>query len=47
MVMDSQSLLYVAGNQVVILDLKTKSQSYLRSSSGGGIGFIVVCPFFF
>uniref|UniRef100_A0A8C3L0B6 Cilia- and flagella-associated protein 44 n=1 Tax=Chrysolophus pictus TaxID=9089 RepID=A0A8C3L0B6_CHRPC len=44
MVMDSQSLLYVAGNQVVILDLKTKSQSYLRSSSGGGIGFIAAHP---
>ncbi|XP_072192974.1 cilia- and flagella-associated protein 44 [Excalfactoria chinensis] len=44
MVLDSQSLLYVAGNQVVILNLKTKSQSYLRSSSGGGIGFIVAHP---
>ncbi|XP_021254569.1 cilia- and flagella-associated protein 44 isoform X3 [Numida meleagris] len=44
MVMDSQSLLYVAGNQVVILDLKTKSQSYLRSSSGGGIGFLAAHP---
>ncbi|OXB83351.1 UNVERIFIED_CONTAM: hypothetical protein H355_001788 [Colinus virginianus] len=44
MVLDSQSLLYVAGNQVVILDLKTKSQSYLRSSSGGGIGFIAAHP---
>uniref|UniRef100_G1NND7 Cilia and flagella associated protein 44 n=1 Tax=Meleagris gallopavo TaxID=9103 RepID=G1NND7_MELGA len=44
MVLDSQSLLYVAGNQVVILDLKTKSQSYVRSSSGGGIGFIAAHP---
>ncbi|XP_009637348.1 cilia- and flagella-associated protein 44-like [Egretta garzetta] len=42
--MDSQTLLYIAGNQVVLLDLKTKSQSYLRSSSGGGIGFIVAHP---
>lgn len=40
--MDSQTLMYIAGNQVVLLDLKTKSQSYLRSSSGGGIGFITV-----
>ncbi|XP_035170780.1 cilia- and flagella-associated protein 44 isoform X1 [Oxyura jamaicensis] len=44
MVMDSQTLLYIAGNQVVLLDLKTESQSYLRSSSGGGIGFITAHP---
>uniref|UniRef100_A0A8C2YF38 Cilia- and flagella-associated protein 44 n=1 Tax=Coturnix japonica TaxID=93934 RepID=A0A8C2YF38_COTJA len=44
MVLDGQSILYVAGNQVVIMNLKTKSQSYLRSSSGGGIGFIVAHP---
>ncbi|XP_051634918.1 cilia- and flagella-associated protein 44 isoform X1 [Manacus candei] len=42
--MDSQKLLYIAGNQVVIQDLKTKSQRYLRSSSGGGIGFIAAHP---
>ncbi|KFO08610.1 WD repeat-containing protein 52, partial [Balearica regulorum gibbericeps] len=44
LLMDSQTLMYIAGNQVVLLDLKTKSQSYLRSSSGGGIGFITVHP---
>ncbi|XP_034645238.1 cilia- and flagella-associated protein 44 [Trachemys scripta elegans] len=42
--LDSQTLLYVAGNQLVLLDLKTKYQSYLRSSSGGGIGIITVHP---
>ncbi|XP_054683235.1 cilia- and flagella-associated protein 44 [Grus americana] len=44
LLMDSQTLMYIAGNQVVLLDLKTKSQNYLRSSSGGGIGFITVHP---
>ncbi|KFO87415.1 WD repeat-containing protein 52, partial [Buceros rhinoceros silvestris] len=42
--MDSQTLMYIAGNQVVLLNLKTKCQSYLRSSSGGGIGFITAHP---
>ncbi|XP_009865400.1 PREDICTED: WD repeat-containing protein 52, partial [Apaloderma vittatum] len=42
--MDSQTLMYIAGNQVVLLDLRTKSQSYLRSTSGGGIGFIAAHP---
>ncbi|KAM9388219.1 cilia- and flagella-associated protein 44 [Phaethornis superciliosus] len=44
LVMDSQTLMYIAGNQVVLLDLKTKSQSYVRSSGGGGIGFITAHP---
>nr|XP_025949781.1 cilia- and flagella-associated protein 44 isoform X3 [Dromaius novaehollandiae] len=44
LMMDSQTLLYIAGNHVVLLDLKTKSQSYLRSSSGGGIGVITAHP---
>ncbi|XP_042644979.1 LOW QUALITY PROTEIN: cilia- and flagella-associated protein 44 [Tyto alba] len=44
LLMDSQTLMYIAGNQVVLLDLKTNSQSYLRSSSGGGIGFITAHP---
>nr|XP_056714145.1 cilia- and flagella-associated protein 44 [Euleptes europaea] len=43
-VMDSSTLLYIAGNQVVLLDLKLKGQRYLRSSSGGGIGVITVHP---
>ncbi|KGL75388.1 WD repeat-containing protein 52, partial [Tinamus guttatus] len=42
--MDSQTLLYIAGNYVVLLDLKAKSQSYLRSSSNGGIGVITAHP---
>ncbi|XP_019404351.1 PREDICTED: cilia- and flagella-associated protein 44 isoform X2 [Crocodylus porosus] len=43
-VLDSQTLLYIAGNQLVLLVMKTKYQSYLRSSSGGGIGVITVHP---
>ncbi|XP_060090627.1 cilia- and flagella-associated protein 44 [Heteronotia binoei] len=43
-VMDSSTLLYIAGNQVVLLDLKIRYQRYLRSSSGGGIGTITVHP---
>ncbi|XP_014812720.1 PREDICTED: cilia- and flagella-associated protein 44 [Calidris pugnax] len=42
--MDSKTLIYIAGNQVVLLDLKTKSQSYIRSSGGGGIGFVTAHP---
>ncbi|NXS53149.1 CFA44 protein, partial [Brachypteracias leptosomus] len=42
--MDTHTLMYIAGNQVVLLDLKSNSQRYLRSSSGGGIGFITAHP---
>uniref|UniRef100_A0A8D2LTQ5 Cilia- and flagella-associated protein 44 n=1 Tax=Varanus komodoensis TaxID=61221 RepID=A0A8D2LTQ5_VARKO len=42
--LDSQTLLYIAGNQLVLLDLKLKYQRYLRSTSGGGIGIITVHP---
>uniref|UniRef100_A0A672TLJ5 Cilia- and flagella-associated protein 44 n=1 Tax=Strigops habroptila TaxID=2489341 RepID=A0A672TLJ5_STRHB len=44
LMMDSQTLLYIAGNHVVLLDLKTKSHRYIRSSGGGGIGFITAHP---
>ncbi|XP_074157296.1 LOW QUALITY PROTEIN: cilia- and flagella-associated protein 44 [Sminthopsis crassicaudata] len=42
--LDSQTLIYVAGNQIVFLDLRTHEQSYLRSSSGRGIGAVAVHP---
>ncbi|XP_038610696.1 cilia- and flagella-associated protein 44 isoform X2 [Tachyglossus aculeatus] len=42
--LDPRTFLYVAGNQLVILDMKTKEQKYLRSTSGGGIGNIAVHP---
>uniref|UniRef100_A0A8C6J259 Cilia- and flagella-associated protein 44 n=1 Tax=Melopsittacus undulatus TaxID=13146 RepID=A0A8C6J259_MELUD len=44
LMMDSQTLLYIAGNYVVLLDLKTESHRYVRSSGGGGIGFILAHP---
>ncbi|XP_053161847.1 cilia- and flagella-associated protein 44 isoform X2 [Hemicordylus capensis] len=43
-VMDSQTLMYIAGNQLVFLDLKSKYQKYLRSTSGGGIGVVTAHP---
>ncbi|XP_037381439.1 cilia- and flagella-associated protein 44 [Talpa occidentalis] len=42
--LDSNTLLYVAGNQLILLNYKTKEQTYLRSSSGRGIGVIGVHP---
>ncbi|OBS72591.1 hypothetical protein A6R68_12839, partial [Neotoma lepida] len=41
--LDSSTVLYIAGNQLVLLNFKTKEQIYLHSSSGGGIGAIGVC----
>ncbi|XP_015670411.1 cilia- and flagella-associated protein 44-like [Protobothrops mucrosquamatus] len=40
--LDSQILLYIAGSQLVLLDLKSNYQRYLRSTGGGGIGVITV-----
>ncbi|XP_007453209.1 PREDICTED: WD repeat-containing protein 52, partial [Lipotes vexillifer] len=42
--LDSNMVLYVAGNQLILLNLETKEQTYLRSSSGRGIGVIGVHP---
>ncbi|XP_027621458.1 cilia- and flagella-associated protein 44, partial [Tupaia chinensis] len=42
--LDTSTVLYIAGNQLVLLNLKTKEQTYLRSSSGQGIGVIGVHP---
>ncbi|KAM6162750.1 cilia- and flagella-associated protein 44 [Erethizon dorsatum] len=42
--LDSNTLMYVAGNQLILLNIKTKEQIYLRSSSGEGIGAIGVHP---
>nr|KAF6477292.1 cilia and flagella associated protein 44 [Molossus molossus] len=40
--LDSNTIMYIAGNQLILLNLKTKEQIYLRSSSGTGIGAIGV-----
>ncbi|XP_004436632.2 PREDICTED: cilia- and flagella-associated protein 44 [Ceratotherium simum simum] len=42
--LDGDTVLYIAGNQLILLNLKTKEQLYLRSSSGRGIGVIGVHP---
>ncbi|XP_060226448.1 cilia- and flagella-associated protein 44 [Meriones unguiculatus] len=44
LLLDSSTVLYIAGNQLVLLDFKTKEQMYLQSSSGQGIGAIGVHP---
>lgn len=36
--------MFSAGNLVVMLNMKTKQQKYLRSLSGGAIGAIAVHP---
>ncbi|KAL2805099.1 cilia- and flagella-associated protein 44 isoform 2 [Daubentonia madagascariensis] len=43
--LDSNTALYIAGNQLILLNLKTKGQTYLQSSSGEGIGVIGVHPY--
>nr|XP_007983990.1 cilia- and flagella-associated protein 44 isoform X8 [Chlorocebus sabaeus] len=42
--LDNSIAIYIAGNQLIFLNLKTKEQIYLRSSSGEGIGVIGVHP---
>ncbi|XP_005674985.2 PREDICTED: cilia- and flagella-associated protein 44 [Capra hircus] len=42
--LESSIVMYIAGNQLIFLNLKTKEQSYLRSSSGIGIGVTGVHP---
>ncbi|KAM7030900.1 cilia- and flagella-associated protein 44 isoform 4-T7 [Passerculus sandwichensis] len=44
MVMDRDTVGYVAGNQVILQNLSTKHQKHVRSSCGGGIGFITAHP---
>uniref|UniRef100_A0A8C0V3G2 Cilia- and flagella-associated protein 44 n=1 Tax=Cyanistes caeruleus TaxID=156563 RepID=A0A8C0V3G2_CYACU len=44
MIMDRHTVGYIAGNQVVLQNLRTKYQKYVRSSRGGGIGFITAHP---
>ncbi|KAJ8375453.1 hypothetical protein SKAU_G00060330 [Synaphobranchus kaupii] len=40
--LDEQTLAFVAGNLLILLDVQSKEQRYLRSCSGGGIGTIMV-----
>ncbi|MEQ2272220.1 hypothetical protein XENORESO_016893 [Xenotaenia resolanae] len=40
--LDETTLMFIAGNLLVLLDVSTKQQRYLRSCSGGGIGALAV-----
>jgi len=40
--LDEGTLAFMAGNVVLLLDLSTREQRYLRSCGGGGIGAIAV-----
>lgn len=41
-VFDNDVVTFIAGNYVVILNVKTKKQVYIRSTGGRGIGAIAV-----
>lgn len=40
--LDETTLIFIAGNILVLIDTETKDQKYLRSCSGGGIGCVAV-----
>ncbi|KAI2652935.1 Cilia- and flagella-associated protein 44 [Labeo rohita] len=42
--LDEHTLAFIAGNLLILLDVRTKKQCYIRSSSGGGIGAIMTHP---
>ncbi|XP_065145847.1 cilia- and flagella-associated protein 44 [Paramisgurnus dabryanus] len=42
--LDEHTLAFIAGNLLVLLDIDTKEQRYIRTSSGGGIGAIMAHP---
>ncbi|XP_068191514.1 cilia- and flagella-associated protein 44-like [Antennarius striatus] len=42
--LDDSTLMFIAGNLLVLLDLSTRKQRYLRSCRGGGIGSVAVHP---
>uniref|UniRef100_A0A8C1KAY5 Cilia- and flagella-associated protein 44 n=1 Tax=Cyprinus carpio TaxID=7962 RepID=A0A8C1KAY5_CYPCA len=42
--LDEHTLAFIAGNLLILLDVHTKKQHYIRSSSGGGIGAIMTHP---
>ncbi|XP_072902159.1 cilia- and flagella-associated protein 44 isoform X2 [Hemitrygon akajei] len=39
-----ETIMFVAGNLVIFMNIKTKDQKYIRSTSGGGIGILMVHP---
>ena len=42
LMLDTHTCVFAAGNVVQLLNLQTKEQRYLRSTSGGGIGALAV-----
>ncbi|XP_041667527.1 cilia- and flagella-associated protein 44 [Cheilinus undulatus] len=42
--LDDRTLMFIAGNLLILLDISTKEQRYLRSCSGGGFGSIAAHP---
>lgn len=40
--LDPDTLVFSAGNMTEILNIRTKEQTYLRTTSGGGVGAIAV-----
>uniref|UniRef100_A0A7N6BMS0 Cilia- and flagella-associated protein 44 n=1 Tax=Anabas testudineus TaxID=64144 RepID=A0A7N6BMS0_ANATE len=42
--LDEKTLMFVAGNLLILLDISTRQQKYLRSCSGKGIGSITTHP---
>ncbi|XP_028297730.1 cilia- and flagella-associated protein 44-like [Gouania willdenowi] len=44
MLLDDRTLVFIAGNLLVLLQVHTKEQRYLRSCSGEGIGAITAHP---
>jgi hypothetical protein len=41
-ILDPETLIFSAGNLVELLNMKSREQIYLRTTSGGGIGAIAV-----
>uniref|UniRef100_A0A3Q3I9T7 Cilia- and flagella-associated protein 44 n=1 Tax=Monopterus albus TaxID=43700 RepID=A0A3Q3I9T7_MONAL len=42
--LDDRTLIFIAGNLIILLDISTKKQRYLHSCSGSGIGSITTHP---
>ncbi|XP_033757971.1 cilia- and flagella-associated protein 44-like isoform X3 [Pecten maximus] len=42
--LDEKTVIFAAGNLVQLVDLQTREHTYLRSTSGGGVGALAVHP---
>ena len=41
-ILDPDTLIFSAGNLAELINMKTKQQIYIRTTSGGGVGAITV-----